>query len=349
MKTKILILLAFLIILNTCKDGITNPPEPEPGRRDYVWKVDTLDMPMNLISSVWGSSPNDVWVVGAGGDSENRLLHFDGTSWETYNKEYINCTGRTLWGFSNKNIWMGGNTDGRIWHYDGNQWSENFRYVVEGAYNVGIADIWGLYWNDIYACGIISYNAGGSDSWRGFVLHYDGTSWKEIVQANYNSQFLKIRKEQNELYVFSYSLDKNISSNDTITFLKIRENEFQKIYSNSSENIYWGNLTVINKAVYFLIDQDVYKYKDGNFVKQFSFKHPNFGYQFYGRHEKDIFLRMRDGLAHYNGFDIQYMFNFPLNMISIIHEPMIFEKEIFFCLWEASYGRNMILHGKLKE
>jgi hypothetical protein len=336
-------LFTFLV---SCNNNPTEP-EPQPGRRDYVWTVDTLNMPMNFIGAVWGSSPNDVWVVGGGGSAEDRLLHYDGNRWNTYTKEPILATGEVLYGFSKNDVWMGGGNDGRIWHYDGTKWSENYRYIVEGARNVGIYDIWGTQSYDLYACGIISYIINGKDEWRGFVLHYDGNTWKEIVKANFNSQFLDIRKEQNKVYVFALRTSKTVS--DTVAFYELNGNELKEIYSNSGDKIVFGNIHVVNGKVYFLIAQDVYRYLNGNFVKQFSLTHQNFGYQFYGRNEKDIFVRMRDGLAHYNGTDLQYLYNFPLNMVSIRNEPVLFEKEVFFALWDATHVKNMVLHGKLKE
>ena len=336
------------VVLISCNSNPTEP-EQQPGRRDYVWTVDTLNIPMNVIGTIWGSSPQNVWTTGAGGVSEDRLLHYDGAKWITYKNEPIHCAGNTLFGFSANNIWMGGDNNGRIWHYDGTRWSENYRYIVEGSHNVGIYNIWGLQPNDVYACGIISYIVNGKDLWQSFVLHYNGLTWKEITKASFNNLFLRIRGEQNKAYIYSYSRSKVSTALDTISFYELNGNQLKKIYSNLNAEIAGGNIYTLNGKIYFLIGQDIYRYNDGNFVKQFSLTSTNFGYQFYGRNEKDIFLRMKDGLAHYNGVDIQYLFNWQLYMVSIINEPAIFEKEVFFCLWDAAHARNMVLHGKLKE
>ena len=80
MKTKIIILLALLITLNTCKDTINNPPEPEPGRRDYVWTVDTIKIPYTFLQNISGSSSQDVWAVGPGGGLDQTIWHFNGFS-----------------------------------------------------------------------------------------------------------------------------------------------------------------------------------------------------------------------------------------------------------------------------
>ncbi|MGD8782676.1 MAG: hypothetical protein PVH88_27435 [Ignavibacteria bacterium] len=346
----ITILITILCTSYSCSDNPIVPPEElEPGRRDYIWTVDTLDMPMNYISSVWGASPDDVWAVGAGGTQYDRLLHYNGTEWETYTKEIIWCTGNTLYGFSSNDVWMGGgggwlDSGAGIWHYNGSKWSKNFIYYVEDSYSMQVLNIWGTSVKDLYACGFISFY----NIWRGFVLHYDGNNWKEVVRADFNSQFLDVRKEQNKVYVFA--LRTTLSASDTIAFYELNGSELKEIYSSSRDEIVYGNFHYINGKVYFLIAQDVYRYINGNFVEQFSLSHQNFGYQFYGRHEKDIFIRMRDGLAHYNGTDIEYLYNFPLNLVSIIDEPIIFEKEVFFCLQDnsGSYTKNLILHGRLE-
>jgi len=41
-------------------------------------------------------------------------------------------------------------------------------------------------------------------------------------------------------------------------------------------------------------------------------ENPNFYQRMWGRNSKDIFLLMTDGLAHYNGTDIEYLFYFNI-------------------------------------
>lgn len=345
MKKVLFIVSLIIIIINSCSEGIT---EPQPGRRDYVWSVDTLNMPMNVVSSIWGSSGKDVWVVGGGGSADDRLWHYNGEEWKPYTKEIIFCTGETLYGFGKYNVWMGGG-DGRIWHYDG-AWKENFRYIVEGAWDVRITDIWGWAYNDIYACGVIVfYNMGETISrFQGFLLHYDGSKWEELVRGKMNTQFLSVRKGKEGTFIFELRLDFN-AGNDTIVFNQLINGKLSEIYLNTEDNIVWGNINIIEGRVYFLIGRDAYRFINNKFEKQFSLLHPNFGYQFYGRNTKDIFVRMKDGLAHYNGTDIKYLFIFPIYSISIMNEPILFEDEVFFIMWEPANARNMVLHGILKQ
>ena len=83
---------AFLMLMIYCTKDMTSPEIEHltPGSRNYTWELDTLAMPMNYISSVWGASPTDVWAVGGGGTYKDRLQHYDGETWSAYTKESIN-------------------------------------------------------------------------------------------------------------------------------------------------------------------------------------------------------------------------------------------------------------------
>ena len=57
----ILVFILFVIGLWSC--NTTEPIEDTPGRRDYVWTVDSLDAPYDTYYRMWVSSPSDVWCV----------------------------------------------------------------------------------------------------------------------------------------------------------------------------------------------------------------------------------------------------------------------------------------------
>jgi len=74
------ILISIFLLNSGCKKNATEPisEDLQPGRRDYVWTVDTLNYPYNTIVKIWGSSPTDVWAVSPGGDLDKTIFHFDG-------------------------------------------------------------------------------------------------------------------------------------------------------------------------------------------------------------------------------------------------------------------------------
>lgn len=339
-----LLLTGFMVFILSCKKNPVEPETPQPGRRDYIWTVDTLNMPMNYIDAVWGASPNDVWAVGAGGTYQDRLLHYDGKTWTTYTKERIWCGGDALFGFSADDIWMGGGAGwlehgAGIWHYDGTKWSQNYVYDLENSYLVKVQDLWGTSPKNLYASGVIVFKEGQSDVFHGFILHYDGKQWTEIVNARFTSQFLTIREAQNVVYLFS-------SARPSYEFFEFNGNELTKLYS--GQDAY--SLEIINDKAYFIIDNSIYTHANGELVKYLSFKDENFGHQIYGRNVKDIFLRMKDGLAHYNGTDIQYLYQFPRNKnISIMKNTVLMENDVFFPMINYDDSINMVLHGKLNE
>ncbi|MCX7874817.1 MAG: hypothetical protein N2321_01480 [Melioribacteraceae bacterium] len=340
MRATILIISILLIFLSLSCKHLTEP-EPQPGRRDYVWSADTIDIPFDSFVSIWGSSPTDVW---AGGVQPSDLYHFTGVRWEKW-KKYINSTCEALWGLSNTNIWMGG-SDGTIWHFDGNQWKENFVYKNKNYAYATITDFCGSTPNDIYAVGILSPGVG--DLQRGFILHYDGYQWKEIYVANSQSQFFRIKKQENKYYINSIAVN-NATGRDTIAFYEYNGKELKNIFAKPLTEITFGTFNTIGEKLYFLISKDVYNYQNGSFIKKFSLDIPDFGYQIYGRSEKDLFVRMKNGLAHYNGTTIEYLYRFDSNWTSVSSQAAIFEKEVFFTVNDPINNKDFILHGKLKE
>ncbi len=351
-KISFLVISIVLFLLQSCKSP-TGPVSLQPGRRDYVWTTDTLDMEMNFIHTIWGSSPNDVWAMGAGGTAYDRLWHYDGSSWKPYNKEPIYCNGFSLFGYGPDNVWMGGGgsvqTNGAsIWHFDGKNWTPNFIYNVSGSYLVTILNINGSQPNDVYACGDIGYYDGKTSSNVGFVLHYDGKQWKEIVKGTLNHEFSKIGEENGKAYIYS-AIESPLSSNDdSLLFYELNDGILSDIYSNSEGIIHWINFFHIYDQMYFLLDRNVCFFKEGRFITRFSINEPEFQYYLFGRNEKDIFLNMKDGLAHYNGEDVQYLLNYPKYSRSF-GEAAVFEKDVFQVYVDQISGKNMVLHGKLKN
>ena len=107
----------------------------------------------SVLRAVWGSSPQDVWIVGDG-----PILHWDGTSMTTF----VNPTGRSLhavWGASATDVWAVG--DASIVHWDGSSWTRPSSGL---AMDIELRGLWGSSASDIWAIGV--------DPW-----HYDGAQW----------------------------------------------------------------------------------------------------------------------------------------------------------------------------
>ncbi len=119
--------------------------------------------------SVWGSSADDVWIVGGQPDA-GVVLRGSGTS---FSQQTLPSTVPILnWvhGTGPDDVWVGG-VQGTLLHFDGTAWTDLSLPVDEA--------IWGLYAvasDDVYA-------VGGTSAWGGdtaMAMHFDGAEWSEI-------------------------------------------------------------------------------------------------------------------------------------------------------------------------
>jgi len=162
-----------------------------------VWRIRGDDVtqysfPSVTLWTLWGSGPDDVFVVGDKGS----IFHFDGTAWT---RQQSNTTAPLLWvdGTSSQDVLVVGY---EMVHYDGNAWTpvtmpENHwfydlwghgysQYMLVGYQGLAwiytgaqwieldtgtqqdLLGVWGSSWEDVFAVGS-----------AGTVLHYDGDGW----------------------------------------------------------------------------------------------------------------------------------------------------------------------------
>jgi hypothetical protein len=65
------------------------------------------------------------------------------------------------------------------------------------------------------------------------------------------------------------------------------------------------------------------------------------------RSTKDIFLGMTDGITHYNGTDIQYLYEFSNSSIHVT-SIKAFSSEVFVLTQDLSTNVSLIYRGYLK-
>lgn len=113
---------------------------------------------------VWGSSPTDVYAVGAISPNHQNgiILHYDGNMWSKINIGTAQPL-YDIWGSSSSDIFVLGENN-TLFHYDGNFWSK----MSSGAENE-LYGIWGTSSSDVFAVG------------DGVILHYDGSSWSAMT------------------------------------------------------------------------------------------------------------------------------------------------------------------------
>jgi hypothetical protein len=134
-------------------------PPPE----DTVWGL----------RSVWGSSPDDVWAVGAQGT----IIHWDGSEWEKIQSPtsmYL----IDIYGTSSSNIYAVGATltnEYELLHFDGNSWK-----LISNQIPIS-AMMFRSIWIDKSGSGFIVGNRG---------LHYNGSTWSLIP----DNRFVRLQR-----------------------------------------------------------------------------------------------------------------------------------------------------------
>ena len=130
-----------------------------------AWKPMSGDVSGRSLNRVWGSGPNDVFVVG----EQGVLMHYDGSTWSEV-ESGVQANLNDIWGYSAENIYVVGDMEvffgptrysaATILHFDGVAWSR-----MESRYIEALRAVWGNSPHDVFALG-----------WRA-LARYDGRAW----------------------------------------------------------------------------------------------------------------------------------------------------------------------------
>ena len=327
----------FIALLFSSCDWFTSPEELTPGRRDYVWTADTIHVPFTYFEKIWGDSNDNVWIVGPGGGLKTTVWNYDGTQWTTDSvSKGVSPLG--IWRFGKNDIWIAGN-EGNICHFNGSQWSERIKIEKENS-TIGFQEIWGDSPNNVFAVGY----ADSSNTRKPIIFNWDGYNWAEIeipIFPTYNFILMRGGKN-NKFYLLGWGAKEN--GGDLLAIFQFDGTQIEKIYEGDFLSDSWANFENINNRIFFVIGNNICTYKDGGFEVLVAINNTNFNQGLAGRSEKDIFLNMRDGIAHYNGSDIEYLYHFlgsekPYGMVAI-------QNYIFVLINDFENGNNIILRGE---
>ncbi len=341
---KIIMILASLIILFQSCDTTEPRDKIEPGRRDYEWTIDTLDAPYNTYSRMWGSSPTDIWLV-SDGDWDKSIAHYNGENWTLYGVNGM-IAPFAIYGFSSDNIYIGAE-NGKIWNYNGNNWNLVASLTKEGTDFIIYENIWGESAQDIYAVGngpdqnlLANYSV---------IAHFTKNEWKVLNADKIKGNVHHLFQDANDRITYLQVLKIGGGMHEDSTLIYKYTNEvFTKLYSSVWTQGQQADISLIDGEVYFILGNKIAKRENDKFTTVLNVDNSHFYQRIWGRTSKDIFLLMLNGLVHYNGNDMEYLFYFNTTPRTQIYGACLFEKDVFFLVYEANTNLNLIYHGILK-
>ncbi|MEW6195170.1 MAG: hypothetical protein AB1521_08450 [Bacteroidota bacterium] len=342
LTTKALLIILFLMTFLSCKkNSLSVEPEPnyEPGKRDYVWTADTIKAYYIYISSIWGKTVDNVWAVSMVGGTYENIYRYNGTNWYKETRTPIGNT-TSLWG-TDDNLWISTH-DGHIWNYSNNTFTSSPQFLY-GQKEIYFFNVVGKNNNEVYACGgkNIPFNRDG------LIYKYDGVNWHLELEINdYGSLYWARYSSNNDKYYFLAFLD-NKELMDTTRLLEYDGENIKVVYQNYISDNTSVIINDINGYLYVTIGHKIFRYYRNNFEQILEINNSNFGGQTWGRNKNDIFIRMFDGLMHYNGSDTQYILKFPEN-IDFGTSTLVLEKDVFVHAFDNKTGYNIIYHGQLR-
>ncbi|MBI5808444.1 MAG: hypothetical protein HZA74_08575 [Ignavibacteriales bacterium] len=345
MKPALSILLIVVTIVSlSCQH--TTEPELQPGRRDYVWTVDTIKAPHNVYLHFWGDSPNNIWGVSSGSYLSVAFAHYDGNKWVTYPVVSGMDSPVSIWGFNSNNIFVG-TSDGCVWNYNGYTWNNFYDFKKNGQKQIVLQNIWGESANDFYVCG--AYPDSAKFFNNSFIAHYHNQMWTLLDTKNMKGIVGAVYKNSktSKLYAIVYKLG-GLAHPDSSIIYEYNNGEFKKIYKSLWVYGLQSDIQYIKNEVYFVLGNQVAKRIGNQFQTYLMVNDSKFYQRIWGRNSNDIFLLMTDGLAHYNGSDIVYLFHFNKPMTQIF-SAVLFENDVFFYISETSPNLNLVYHGKLTQ
>ena len=173
-----------------------------------------------------------------------------------------------------------------------------------------------------------------------------GSGWNEIQIPFFPYDFIRIRrgiKTNNNYYLLG--IGENESGVTTTALFELNGNKLGIIYEAEYSLDTMPGIQEINGEMFFVIGKKIMQYSNNRFTTIFEVNQTNFWNYIIGRNRKDIFLVMKDGLCHFNGNDIAYVYNFSGNLWT--SDVIIFENDIYINTSDYDNGRNIIVHGKL--
>jgi hypothetical protein len=226
----------------------------------FTWTVDTVVAPTSyqtLISSIWGISPQDLYMVGFSSNGLGIMYRFNGTSWLRVpisrlegGPIYGSLELSTIYGFAANDIWAAGS---RIYHFDGGTWNRiDVPVPPQGMSFSSIAEV---ALNDVYTVGFINDATPPADTGSYFLYHFDGTTWIVVDSVVITSSYVgpirfgtKLAAISGRLFSSGQNGVEMLTSGTWANVLddtrigKVAGNDFHYLFAIGSEgSSYWWN------------------------------------------------------------------------------------------------------------
>ncbi|MEQ1501801.1 MAG: hypothetical protein ABMB14_06200 [Myxococcota bacterium] len=142
-------------------------PDETGAETDAAWATAFDTTGFGALSGVWGSGPDDVWMVGGHPDAAE-IHHFDGSAWSSVDAPAL---GLLVWvyGFGPDDAIAVG-VGGGIARWDGASWT-----TVESGTDEDLWGVWGASPDDLWVVG------GDPDDGDPMILHYDGSAFTPVA------------------------------------------------------------------------------------------------------------------------------------------------------------------------
>lgn len=349
MKYSIIVYMALAILLAACEKNKTplSVDDNNYTSHNYEWEIDTLHAPDALqimMSGIWGTDENNVWVVGHSDETKYQVWHWDGEKWENH---YLLFPGHphsldAIYGFSKNDIWAVG-TDIQnfpniihrsfIIHYNGVHW----RHIENIDAPLSLS-VWGDNPANLFV---------GCDS--GIVLHYDRNNWTKQTTGTLSRIYSIQGFNSNQVYAAGYALDQMPYDTTFYYFFEYDGISWKvlqayidypfappgsfgyKLWASPDGDLY----SVGDDGLYLWQNNSWFRLRERNFLTVNGTGWNNIFVGGYGNH-----------LSHYNGKD-WFLYNEISDNSIFVSNIWCNEKHVFVI--GRPYFQSLIYRGTLKE
>lgn len=347
MEMRYLILFfAILMTLGSCNKVVGPHYATQPGSRDYTWQVDTIKTPQTNMRAIDGVSDSDAWAISSAGDFRFTIFHFNGETWLTDSVDRpLSPNGIRV--FSSSDAWIVGQ-EGEVWRYDGTGWTQQAKIPPPlGATDYFLEDVNGYAPTNLYAVGEY-FDSTGNRS-HSLIYRLSGDSWSRVnIQSTFCTLYKIVFLAPESAFIVGVENALNNASMDTSKIFEFNGMDLHSIYSAPEIPGQMGDVARVPDGV-VILEGGQLSYYDGSTERMLTnIQSSEFGGSIAARTTEDVFLGMLNGVAQYNGTDVQYLLtnSSPNIRVEFIK---VFPNSLFVLAHDYSTGWNLVYRGYLPK